>query len=90
MGTFQQKLLLKGSEESIEYFTSVLKVVKDGAGLSTAVALLQCLGHWEASGSLSAVCRAGQRWETVSYIDIYIYIYIIYAHGKYPYFGKTN
>ena len=45
MGTFQQKLLLKGSEESIEYFTSVLKVVKDGAGLSTAVALLQCLGQ---------------------------------------------
>ena len=61
MGTFQQKLLLKGSEESIEYFTKVLKAVKDGGGLSTAVALLESLENWEKSGSLGAVCGSEER-----------------------------
>ena len=61
MGSFQQKLLLKGSEESIEYFTKVLKVVKDGAGYSTAVAIVEALQHWEKSGNSAAVCGAEKR-----------------------------
>ena len=43
MASFQQKLLLKGSFESIEYFTKVLKDVKDKAGLSTATAIIESL-----------------------------------------------
>lgn len=71
MGTFQQKLLLKGSEESIEYFTRVLKAVKDGAGFSTAVALVESLENWERCGSLQAVCGSEERWASVECEDFY-------------------
>ena len=40
MSSFQQKLALKGSETSIEYFASVLKDVKDRGGWNTASALV--------------------------------------------------
>ena len=41
MSSFQQKLALKGSETSIEYFASVLKDVKDRGGWNTASALVR-------------------------------------------------
>ena len=41
MSSFQQKLALKGSEESIEYFAGVLKDVKDRGGWNTAAALVR-------------------------------------------------
>ena len=73
MGSFQQKLLLKGSEESIEYFTKVLKVVKDGAGYSTAVAIVEALENWEKSGGSGAACGAEKRWEDWIALDCISY-----------------
>jgi len=61
MASFQQKLLLKGSDESIDHFTKVLKDVKDKAGFSTAEAILEALEHWEQSGIPSAKCDATER-----------------------------
>ena len=55
MSSFQQKLALKGSETSIEYFASVLKDVKDRGGWNTASALVRLsptkkeYGHWPTS-----------------------------------------
>ena len=68
MGTFQQKLLLKGSEESIEYFTKVLKVVKDGAGFNTALAIVESLENWEKSGGPGALCGAEKRLDKLCLI----------------------
>ena len=59
--TFQQKLMLKGSEESIEYFTGILKEVKDKAGLSTATAIIESLENWGKCGTPAAKCEAQQR-----------------------------
>jgi len=59
--TFQQKLMLKGSEESIEYFTGILKEVKDKAGLSTATAIIESLENWGKCGTPAAKCEALQR-----------------------------
>jgi len=61
MASFQQKLLLKGSFESIEYFTKVLKDVKDKAGLSTATAIIESLENWGKCGSPAAKCEALER-----------------------------
>ena len=61
MASFQQKLLLKGSDESIDHFTKILKDVKDKAGFSTAEAILEALEHWEQSGIPSAKCDATER-----------------------------
>ena len=60
-GSFQQKLMLKGSEESIEYFTRILKTVKDRAGLSTAAALLESFENWAKFGGPTAKCGALER-----------------------------
>ena len=46
MCSFQQKLALKGSEESIEYFAGVLKDVKDRGGWNTAAALVSGQTCW--------------------------------------------
>lgn len=61
MASFQQKLLLKGSEESIEYFTRILKLVKDKAGYNTATAVTEALGHWGDYGTTGAKCAAQER-----------------------------
>lgn len=61
MSSFQQKLALKGSEESIEYFAGVLKDVKDRGGWNTAAALCGSLEYWDEQGSPSAVCSAQNR-----------------------------
>ena len=61
MASFQQKLMLKGSDESIDYFTKVLKDTKDKGGYSTADALLQALENWEQSSSTMAKCEALER-----------------------------
>ena len=78
MGSFQQKLLLKGSEESIEYFTKVLKVVKDGAGYSTAVAIVEALENWEKSGSSGADCEAEKRWEDCIALYLLVFTGIVF------------
>ena len=61
MASFQQKLLLKGSEESIEYFTRILKQVKDKAGYNTATAIIEALDHWGSYGTTAAKCEALER-----------------------------
>lgn len=61
MASFQQKLLLKGSEESIGYFTESLKKVKDQAGYNTATTIIEALDTWEKSGSPAAKCNARER-----------------------------
>jgi len=61
MGSFQQKLLLKGSDESIDYFTNVLKDVKDKGGYSTASAIVEALENWEKNGTPSVKCEALER-----------------------------
>eukprot|EP00092_Neocalanus_flemingeri_P040871 GFUD01044493.1.p1 GENE.GFUD01044493.1~~GFUD01044493.1.p1 ORF type:complete len:524 (+),score=169.43 GFUD01044493.1:52-1572(+) len=61
MASFQQKLMLKGSDESIDYFTKVLKDVKDKAGFSTASAIVEALENWETTGIPSAKCEALER-----------------------------
>lgn len=61
MASFQQKLLLKGSEESIEYFTRILKVVKDKAGYNTATAVTEALTNWGDYGSTAVKCEAQER-----------------------------
>ena len=61
MASFQQKLMLKGSDESIDYFTKVLKDVKDKAGYSTAEAMLKALENWIECGTPSAKCEALER-----------------------------
>ena len=61
MASFQQKLLLKGSEESIEYFTRILKLVKDKAGFNTATAVTEALDHWGDYGTTGVQCAALER-----------------------------
>ena len=78
MGSFQQKLLLKGSEESIEYFTGVLKAVKDGAGYSTAVAIVESLENWEKSGSSGVDCEAEKRWEDCIALYLLVFTGIVF------------
>lgn len=53
--------MLKGSDESIDYFTKVLKNVKDKAGYSTAEAMLKALENWIECGTPSAKCEALER-----------------------------
>ena len=52
---------MKGSEESIEYFTRILKQVKDKAGYNTATAIIEALDHWGSYGTTAAKCEALER-----------------------------
>ena len=61
MSSFQQKLMLKGSDESIDYFTKVLKDIKDKGGYSTAEALLEAMEYWDKNSSTTASCEALER-----------------------------
>ena len=61
MASFQQKLLLKGSDESIDNFTKILKDVKDKAGYNTASAIVAALENWDKTGIPSAKCEALER-----------------------------
>ena len=61
MSSFKQPLLLKGSDESVERLTAVLKAVKDRAGLSTAAALQRAVEEWEERGGPGAECGAAVR-----------------------------
>ena len=71
MASFQQKLLLKGSEESIEYFTEILKRVKDKAGYNTATVIIESLQNWSESGSPAAECGAVARWDiTINHVSL--------------------
>ena len=53
--------MLKGSDESIDYFTKVLKDIKDKGGYSTAEALLEAIEYWDKNSSTTASCEALER-----------------------------
>jgi len=46
MSFFQQRISFKGSEDSIDFFTKLLRDVKIFHGLNSADVLLSAAGHW--------------------------------------------
>ena len=46
MSSYQQRIPLKGTEESIDYFTQVLKNTKSAVGVNSAEVLLKALAFW--------------------------------------------
>ena len=47
MASYQQRIPLKGTEESIEFFTNVLRDTKNFVGCNSAEALLRALIFWQ-------------------------------------------
>ena len=45
--SYQQRIPLKGTEESIDFFTNVLKATKNAVGVNSAEALLRALVFWQ-------------------------------------------
>ena len=50
MASYQQRIPLKGTEDSIDYFTDVLKSTKDQVGVNSAEVLLRAMVFWHHGG----------------------------------------
>ena len=63
MASYQQRIPLKGTEESIDYFTNVLKETKNKKSCNSAEALLRALVFWQKNNNLlnKHACSAAQR-----------------------------
>jgi hypothetical protein len=48
--SYQQRIPLKGTEDSIEYFTNILKSTKDDVGVNSAEVMLKALVYWHMGG----------------------------------------
>ena len=65
--SYQQRIPLKGTEESIDYFTDVLKTTKSTVGINSAEVLLQALAFWHKNNNGTSFllnrnsCTASQR-----------------------------
>jgi hypothetical protein len=46
MTTYQQRISFKGSEDSIDYFTNLLREAKEISGANSADILLSAAGQW--------------------------------------------
>ena len=67
--SYQQRIPLKGTEDSIEYFTNILRATKLEVGVNSAEVLLQSLLFWQKSGSGSGLkCSAHLRTSGLSRI----------------------
>ena len=60
MAIHQQRIPLRGSEPSIDLFTSLLREVKENFGLNSADVLLECIRYWheELSTSNQVIMRS--------------------------------
>ena len=63
MASYQQRIPLKGTEESIDFFTNVLKETKNFVSCNSAEALLRALVFWQKNNNLlnKHACSAAQR-----------------------------
>ena len=50
MASYQQRIPLKGTEDSIDYFTDILKSTKDQVGVNSAEVLLRAMVFWHHKG----------------------------------------
>lgn len=50
MASYQQRIPLKGTEDSIDYFTDVLRSTKDQVGVNSAEVLLRAMVFWHHGG----------------------------------------
>ena len=55
--SYQQRIPLKGTEESIDYFTNVLKATKDEVKVNSAEVLLRALAFWHTGGGAALLHR---------------------------------
>ena len=67
MASYQQRIPLKGTEESIDFFTNVLKETKNFVSCNSAEALLRALVFWQKNNTFENnllnkhACSAAQR-----------------------------
>lgn len=62
--SYQQRIPLKGTEDSIDYFTNILRATKSSIGVNSAEVLLKALIFWHNSATPllnKHECSAGQR-----------------------------
>ena len=50
MASYQQRIPLKGTEDSIDYFTDILRTTKDQVGVNSAEVLLKSMVFWHHGG----------------------------------------
>lgn len=71
MPSYQQRIPLKGTEDSIDCFAHLLKSIKDKTGINSAEVLLRSLAHWHTGGgsaimSKTVSCTAADRLKGIS------------------------
>ena len=78
MASYQQRIPLKGTEDSIDYFTDVLKSTKDQVGVNSAEVLLRAMVFWHHGGGFrflnqfptSASKRNNGRFSRIFYLQV--------------------